>query len=52
MKRLPIIGIYSIRNMVNNKLYIGSSTYVQKRLVEHRRCLKNNIHTNQHLQHA
>lgn len=45
-------GIYRIRNLTNNKSYIGSSINIEKRWKEHRRHLKSNVHRNPHLQHA
>lgn len=45
-------GIYQIRNIINNKIYIGSSANIKKRWSEHKRDLKNNKHDNGHLQGA
>ena len=45
-------GIYKITNTVNGKVYIGSSVRIKRRLYEHFRILKNNGHTNSHLQRA
>ncbi len=45
-------GIYYIKNLVNNKIYVGSSTMVNIRLTRHRHFLKNNTHCNKHLQSA
>ena len=39
-------GIYSIINNVTNKIYIGSSKNIEKRLYEHMRLLKNKRHPN------
>lgn len=47
-----ITGIYSIKNIVNNKLYIGSSIDIYKRWAYHKRELKNGIHHSRHLQHS
>ena len=47
-----IVGIYKITNIVNNKIYIGSSNDVFKRKREHISALKNNTHCNIHLQRA
>lgn len=41
-----------IQNNVNNKVYIGSSNHVEKRLTEHFRLLKKSIHENIKLQRA
>lgn len=43
-------GIYSIRNKVNNKVYIGSAIDIQRRFGEHLRMLHRNDHENDHLQ--
>lgn len=43
-------GIYQIRSLVNNKIYIGSSKNINKRLGEHLWRLNNNQHDNKHLQ--
>lgn len=43
------VGIYSIRNVVNNKVYIGSSVNIKKRINRHKNDLKSNIHSNEHL---
>lgn len=45
-------GIYMIKNLVNNKVYIGQSINIKKRFREHKYNLKNNIHANHHLQNA
>ena len=46
-------GIYMIRNIVNNKVYIGQTTMrFIKRYWHHRWMLRNNIHDNKHLQRA
>ena len=45
-----MIGIYKI--IINNKVYIGSSFNIQRRLIQHKSNLKNNKHDNQHLQNA
>lgn len=45
--------IYEIRNVVNNKVYIGQTTkIVNKRWVEHQYKLNKNCHENDHLQKA
>lgn len=43
-------GIYKIKNVVNNKVYIGQSRNLKKRLNEHFNNLKNNRHNNLHMQ--
>lgn len=46
-------GIYTITNMVNGKVYIGSTfDTFQKRWGNHIRKLRNNQHPNEHLQNA
>lgn len=45
-------GIYVIRNIVNGKVYIGSSSNIQSRLHHHRKKLNKNQHDNPHLQNA
>lgn len=50
MKR--IAGIYKITNIINNKIYIGSSNNIYKRKREHFSSLKNGTHCNIHLQRA
>ena len=39
----PMVGIYRIKNLVNNKCYYGSSKEIEKRLSRHKRELNNNI---------
>ncbi len=45
-------GIYTIRNDVNDKLYVGSATDLVNRRSHHFHYLRNNIHFNSHLQRA
>lgn len=52
MAKEIISGIYSITNIANNKLYIGSSKNIYKRWKEHRNMLKKNEHHSKHLQAA
>lgn len=47
-----IAGIYIIKNIVNNKVYIGQSSALPQRFQEHRYKLRRNIHGNSHLQNA
>ena len=35
-------GIYCIKNKINNKMYIGQSTQIERRLREHKSLLRNN----------
>lgn len=45
-------GIYQIRNIINNKKYIGSSNNIEKRFYSHLWLLKRNEHHSIHLQRA
>lgn len=45
-------GIYKIENLVNKKIYIGSSVNVNKRLNHHKSALKGNYHDNRYLQNS
>lgn len=45
-------GIYQIRNLINDKIYIGSSNDLPKRKREHFRVLFKNIHYNNKLQNS
>jgi len=45
-------GIYKITNLVNNKIYIGSSTNLDKRKYEHFYDLKLNKHHSKYLQNS
>ena len=45
-------GIYSITNIINNKRYFGSASYLSKRLLEHKSQLRLGTHKNPHLQSA
>ena len=47
-----MIGIYLIRNKINDKFYIGSSTNIKIRLIGHRHHLKKGDHINKHLQNS
>lgn len=44
------IGIYMIKNLSNNKVYIGQSIDIKRRWNDHKIKLKNNNHYNEHLQ--
>lgn len=48
----PIMGIYCIQNISNNKRYIGSSVNLLVRLEKHRSLLRGNRHENKYLQNA
>lgn len=50
MAREKIICIYEIRNISNNKVYIGQAIDFYKRWVGHKNKLKNKKHENPHLQ--
>lgn len=45
-------GIYSILNKVNGKLYVGQTTNLHQRWIQHKHRLRNNYHFNPHLQSA
>lgn len=45
-------GIYQIKNLINGKIYIGSSYHINKRLVQHKSNLNCNRHQNPYLQSA
>jgi group I intron endonuclease len=45
-------GIYSIKNLFNNKRYIGYTILFEKRFKQHFKSLKGNYHINSHLQNA
>ena len=45
-------GIYGIRNIANNKIYIGLSSDIYKRWKTHRNNLNKGKHINDHLQSA
>ena len=45
-----ICAVYQIKNIKNNKVYIGSSKDIGSRWAEHKRDLKVGVHRNQHLQ--
>lgn len=49
-KNYYMIGIYLIKNKINNKCYIGQSINIQKRIKTHCNALNNNTHPNKHLQ--
>lgn len=43
-------GVYEIRNTLNNKVYVGSSVNVKRRLAAHRQHLRRGQHATAHLQ--
>lgn len=45
-------GIYLIKNIINNKVYIGSAVNISNRWSVHKARLKTNTHYNKHLQSA
>lgn len=45
-------GVYTITNIVNNKMYVGCSTNILYRLCNHKRELKKGIHSNSYIQKA
>lgn len=45
-------GIYCIENIVNKKIYIGQSKNMEKRITNHKRFLRNGLHSNIHLQNS
>lgn len=45
-------GVYCVKNLQNNKLYIGQAINVPRRLYKHYRDLINNRHLNEHLQRS
>lgn len=47
-----LCGIYKITNLVNNKVYIGSSKNIDRRIIQHRQKLNKNKHYNSYLQRA
>ena len=52
MKKQKQIGIYVIRNKVNDKVYIGQSKDIDGRWRQHLSHLRRGIHKNEHLQNA
>jgi group I intron endonuclease len=49
---MKIVGIYTITNIANNKIYVGCSKNIKARILNHKSFLKKNKHTNVHIQHA
>jgi group I intron endonuclease len=53
VKELPkASGIYIIKNIKDEKVYVGSAVDLPKRYIAHLHMLENNIHSNIHLQRA
>ena len=52
MNNKPVSGIYCIKNLINNKRYIGLSKNLNHRFKVHKHKLNNNSHINKHLQQA
>jgi predicted GIY-YIG superfamily endonuclease len=54
MARIPAgaSGIYQIRCVANDKIYIGSAVDIQQRWIHHRATLRSGNHRNKHLQAA
>jgi len=50
--QIKICGVYEIRNILNNNIYIGSSIDISKRWKEHIRDLNADRHCNSHFQRA
>lgn len=46
------VGIYMIRNKINDKIYIGQSNAIEQRLKSHQYSLNQNKHHNKHLNYA
>ena len=51
-KPVYIIGIYQIRNLSDGKIYVGQSMHLDARKRRHFWELRNNRHSNKHLQSA
>jgi group I intron endonuclease len=47
-----ISGIYQIKNLINRKIYVGSSINIQHRWDQHKSDLNKGVHKNRHLQAA
>jgi len=50
--KVDVCGIYKLVNTVTGQCYVGQSQRAKKRIKEHFRLLRQNKHTNPHLQHA
>lgn len=47
-----VSGVYRIRNLTNNKFYIGSTNNLYKRFIQHKTLLEKGIHHSLYLQRA
>jgi group I intron endonuclease len=47
-----MMAIYMIKNILNNKIYIGSAKNFERRCYEHKHTLKKGLHHSIHLQNA
>jgi group I intron endonuclease len=47
-----MIGVYQIKNKLNEKVYIGSSVNVENRWYQHKKFLRDNSHCNEYLQNS
>jgi len=47
-----MIGTYFIKNLLNNKFYVGHSVNINQRFNSHKSALRKNKHHNKHLQRA
>jgi len=47
-----LCGVYIIRNFYDNKIYVGKSVDIEKRLKDHKNKLKKNTHINSYLQNS
>jgi group I intron endonuclease len=45
-------GVYTITNIINNKIYVGSTNNFVRRFNDHKKELINNIHKNNYLQRS
>jgi group I intron endonuclease len=52
MKTTTTPCIYRIQNLVNRKMYIGSTVNPESRWKSHQTCLRNGTHNSRYLQHA
>jgi group I intron endonuclease len=52
MSESKIIAIYAIKNIIDNKIYIGSTNDLERRWRDHKSLLSRNCHHSIHLQNA
>lgn len=50
--KIDVCGIYKLVNRITGQCYVGQSQRAKKRIKEHFRLLRQNRHTNPHLQNA